>query len=137
MTLAARRSSMLRTYLVLLSCQADGELIHDVFRLPLSGPIIGMVLLLLFLQMAGGGSKEFILAGQSMLRYLPLFFVPPGVGVMQHLSLMRALWLPTLLALIISTALAMISGAIVMQSVKRLQRPHRAGAVLKTIVGGD
>jgi holin-like protein len=128
---------MLRTYLVLLSCQAVGELLHHVSRLPLSGPIIGMVLLLIFLQMAGGGSEEFNLAGQSILRYLPLFFVPPGVGVMQHLALMRTLWLPTLLALIISTALAMISGAIVMQSVKRLQRPRRAGAVFKTVGSGD
>ena len=128
---------MLRTYLVLLGCQAVGELIHHVSRLPLSGPIVGMVLLLIFLQMVGGGSEEFNLAGQSIVRYLPLFFVPPGVGVMQHLALMRTLWLPTLLALIISTALAMISGAIVMQSVKRLQRPHRTGGGLKTVVGGD
>ena len=128
---------MLRTYLVLLSCQAVGELLHHVSRLPLSGPIIGMVLLLIFLQMAGGGSEEFNLAGQSILRYLPLFFVPPGVGIMQHIALMRTMWLPTLLALIISTTLAMISGAIVMQSVKRLQRPHRAGAVLKTVGSGD
>jgi holin-like protein len=128
---------MLRTYLVLLSCQAVGELLHHVSRLPLSGPIIGMVLLLIFLQMAGGGSEPFNLAGQSILRYLPLFFVPPGVGIMQHIALMRTMWLPTLLALIISTTLAMISGAIVMQSVKRLQRPHRAGAVLKTVGSGD
>jgi len=128
---------MLRTYLVLLSCQAAGEMIHQLTRLPLSGPIIGMVLLLISLQTVGGGSEEFNHAGQSTLRYLPLFFVPAGVGVMQHLALMRTLWLPTLLALIISTALAMISGAIVMQSVKRLQRPHRAGAVLKMVDSGD
>ncbi len=128
---------MLRAYLVFLGCQAVGEVIHHVSRLPLSGPIIGMVLLLIFLRMVGGGSEEFNLAGQSLLRYLPLFFVPPGVGVMQHLALMRTWWLPTLLALITSTALAMMSGAIVTQSVKKLRRPYRAGAVLDTVVSGD
>ena len=128
---------MLRAYLVLLGCQMVGEVIHHVSRLPLSGPIIGMVVLLLFLRITGGGSAEFNLAGQSLLRYLPLFFVPPGVGVMQHLGLMRAWWLPTLLALIASTALAMISGAIVMQSVKRLRSPRRGDAVLHPVVSGD
>jgi len=128
---------MLRAYLVLLGCQALGEVIHHVSKLPLSGPIIGMVLLLIFLRIVGGESDEFNLAGQSLLRYLPLFFVPPGVGVMQHLALMRSWWLPMLLALIISTALAMMSGAIVMQSVKRLRWPRRAGAVLDPVVSGD
>jgi holin-like protein len=128
---------MLRTYLVLLGCQAAGETVHQVSDFPLSGPIISMVLLLIALTIIGGGSKEFNLSGQSLLRYLSLFFVPPGVGIMQHFPLIRAHWLPTLLALIISTALAMISGAIVMQSVNRLQRPRRTGAVLKNLVGGD
>jgi len=128
---------MLRAYLVLLGCQAIGQVIHHVFRLPLSGPIIGMVLLLIFLRVTGGGSEEFNLAGQALLRYLPLFFVPPGVGVMQHLALLRTWWLPTLLALIVSTALAMMSGAIVMLSVKRLRWPRRPGAVLHPAVSGD
>lgn len=128
---------MLRAYLALLGCQMVGEVIHHVSRLPLSGPIIGMVLLLILLRMVGGGSEEFNLAGQSLLRYLPLFFVPPGVGVMQHLALLRTWWLTTLLALIASTALAMISGAIVMQSVTRLRWPHRAGPVLHKVASGD
>jgi holin-like protein len=128
---------MLRAYLALLGCQMFGEVIQHVSKLPLSGPIIGMVLLLIFLRVIGGGSDEFNLAGQSLLRYLPLFFVPPGVGVMQHFALMRTWWLPTLLALIASTALAMMSGAIVMQSVTRLRWPHRAGAVLDPVVSGD
>jgi holin-like protein len=127
---------MLRTYLVLLSCQAVGEIIHQLVGLPLSGPIIGMVLLLVALMVCGGASEEFNRSGQSTLGYLSLFFVPPGVGVMQHLALMRAQWLPTLLAVIISTVLAMISGAIVMQSVNRLHRRRRTRGLLGASVGG-
>jgi holin-like protein len=127
---------MLRTYLVLLSCQAAGEIIHRLVGLPLSGPIIGMVLLLVALTVCGGASEEFNRSGQSTLGYLSLFFVPPGVGVMQHLALMRAQWLPTLLAVIISTVLAMISGAIVMQSVNRLHRRRRTRVLLGASVDG-
>ena len=115
---------MLRTYLALLGCQAAGEVIRQVSGIPLSGPIIGMILLLTALTVRGGASDEFCGSGQATLGYLSLFFVPPGVGIMQHLPLLRAHWLPILLALVVSTALAMASGALAMRSVERLrQRP--------------
>ncbi|HTW53134.1 MAG TPA: CidA/LrgA family protein [Stellaceae bacterium] len=121
---------MLRTYLVLLICQAAGDIIHQLAGLPLSGPLIGMVLLLVVLTIRGGASEEFRRSGQATLGYLSLFFVPPGVGIMEHLALIRAQWLTMLLAVIISTVLAMISGAIVMQSVNRLHRRSRARVLL-------
>lgn len=116
---------MLRAYLVLLACQGFGEFIHLLTGLPLSGPIVGMVLLLVLLRIQRGVSDDFKRAAESMLRYLPLFFVPAGVGIIQHLSLLRAVWLPILLSIIVSTFLAMISGALVMQSVIRLRRNWR------------
>ncbi len=116
---------MLRTYLALLGCQAAGEVVRQVSGIPLSGPIIGMILLLASLVVRGGASEEFCRSGQATLGYMPLFFVPSGVGVMQHLPLLRAHWLPVLLALIISTALAMASGALVMQWVDHLRQRRR------------
>jgi len=113
---------MLRTFLALLGCQAAGEVIRQASGIPLSGPIIGMILLLAALMVRGGASDEFCRSGQSTLGYLSLFFVPPGVGIMHHLPLLRAQWLPLLLGLIVSTAVAMASGALVMQSIERLRR---------------
>jgi holin-like protein len=113
---------MLRAYLILLLCQAAGEVLHTVTHIPLSGPIIGMIVLLAALALRGGPSAEFARVGHSTLGYLPLFFIAPGVGVMRHLPLLRAQWLPILVALVASTVLAMISGALVMQSVNRLLR---------------
>jgi holin-like protein len=66
-----------------------------------------------------------------------LFFVPPGVGIMQHLPLLRAHWLPLLLALIVSTALAMASAALVMRSVERLRQRHRTPIILNASAGGE
>ena len=85
----------------------------------------------------GGSSDEFCQTGRATLRYLPLFFVPPGVGIMQHLPLLRAHWLPLLLALIASTALAMASAAVVMRSVKRLQQGRRTPIILNASAGRD
>lgn len=126
---------MLRTYLVFFTCQGAGELIHLLTGVPLSGPIIGMVLLLALLRARRGISDELKRAGESMLRYLPLFFVPAGVGIVQHLSLLREVWLPMLLSITVSTLLAMISGALVMQSVSRLRRSWRP--ILDVSAGAD
>lgn len=128
---------MLRTYLALLGCQGAGEVIRQVSGVPLSGPIIGMILLLAALIIRGGASEEFCRSGQATLGYLSLFFVPPGVGIMQHLPLLRPHWLPLLLALIVSTALAMASGALVMRSVERLRQRRRIPIILNASAGGD
>lgn len=128
---------MLRTYLALLSCQAAGDIIRQVTGIPLSGPIIGIVLLLAGLIARGGASDEFYQSGHATLTYLSLFFVPPGVGVVEQLPLLRAHWLPILLALIVSTALAMASGALVMQSVERLRRQRRSAIILDASADGE
>jgi holin-like protein len=128
---------MLLTYLVLLGCQAAGEVIHHVSGIPLSGPIIGMILLLAVLMVRGGAPDEFCQSAQATLGYLSLFFVPPGVGIIEHLPLLRAHWLPVLLALIISTSLAMASGARVMRSVERLRQRRHTPVIFDVSMGGD
>jgi holin-like protein len=128
---------MLRTYLVLLGCQAAGDVVHQVLGIPLSGPIIGMILLLAALTVGGGASVEFCGSVQTILGYLSLFFVPPGVGIMQHLPLLRAHWLPLLLALVVSTALAMASAALVMRAVERLRQRRRTPMMFNASVGGE
>jgi holin-like protein len=128
---------MLRTFLALLGCQAAGEVIRQISGIPLSGPIIGMILLLAALTVRGGASDDFCRSVQTTFGYLSLFFVPPGVGVMQHLQLLRAHWLPMLLALIVSTTLAMVSGALVMRSVERLRERRRIPIFVNASAGGE
>lgn len=128
---------MLRTYLALLGCQAAGEVVRQVSGIPLSGPIFGMILLLAALMVRGGASDEFCRSGQATLDYLSLFFVPPGVGIIEHLPLLRAHWLPVLLALIVSTALAMASGALIMQSVERFRHQRRIPINVDASAGGE
>lgn len=127
---------MLRTYLALLGCQVAGDVIRQVSNIPLSGPIIGMILLLAVLMARGGASDEFRRSGQATLGYLSLFFVPPGVGVMQHLPLLRAHWFPILLALIVSTAVAMASSALTMRSIERLRQRRQVPTLLNASAGG-
>ena len=71
----------------LLGLQALGELIARGLGLPFPGPVIGLLLLVPALslepvQRSVRGAAEFLLS------HLSLLFVPVGVGVMTHLTLL-------------------------------------------------
>jgi len=70
------------TWLVLF--QLLGTALNHLFLSVLPGPIIGLVLLLLYLMVRGQVSEPLSLAANSLLRYLPLLLVPPAVGVMVY-----------------------------------------------------
>ena len=82
--------------------QSSGELLARGLGLPLPGPVIGMVLLLLALrwpavQKPVGECAEFLLS------HLSLLFVPVGVGVMTHLSLVSQYGVRMLAVVLLST----------------------------------
>ena len=110
---------MVQSFLVLLVCQACGEAIHRLTGLPLSGPIAGMVILLAVMIARKGPSPELRHSSSALLGYLSLLFVPAAVGIMPHLSALRAQWVPVVIALIVSTFLGMGTAALVMQAMNR------------------
>ncbi|MDR3589486.1 MAG: CidA/LrgA family protein [Negativicutes bacterium] len=70
------------TWLVLF--QLMGTALNHLFFTILPGPIIGLLLLLIFLIIRGQVSAPLNDAASSLLRYLPLLLVPPAVGVMVY-----------------------------------------------------
>jgi len=90
----------------LLLFQLVGEVVARGFALPVPGPVIGMGLLFAALAFAGGPSVELRGTAQNLLQHLSLLFVPAGVGVMLHLQRMADEWLPLVVALVLSTFLA-------------------------------
>lgn len=82
---------MVTGLIVLLVCQLVGELVVRTLDIPLPGPILGMVLLLVLLQVRRPPTSSPLVRGpQTLLRYLPLLYVPAGVGVIAHLSRLGA-----------------------------------------------
>lgn len=108
-----------RGYLVLLASQAVGEAVHALTGLPLSGPIIGMALLLGVLSVRGGPSPELRSSANALLGYLSLLFVPAAVGIIPFLPLLRSQWLPIAVALVASSVMAMASAALIMQALSQ------------------
>ena len=86
---------MLNSVFIILLYQLIGELFQKFFGLSIPGPVIGLVLLLLTLllirkrQRVVPIKEDFFNSAEILLNYLPLLFIPVGVGVVMHLSLLE------------------------------------------------
>jgi len=86
----------------LLVFQSAGELLARGFALPLPGPVIGMILLLPALRWPAV-RQPVASCAEFLLSHLSLLFVPVGVGVMTHLSLISQYGARLLAVVVLST----------------------------------
>lgn len=107
---------MLQAITLLVLCQFAGEVIARSFDLPLPGPVIGLVLLLVGLAVRGRAPPEELRTTSGwLLGHFGLLFVPAGVGIVTQLDNLRAAWLPLLVAIPVSTFLGLVVTGWVMQ----------------------
>ena len=90
----------------LLLLQSIGELLSRGLSLPFPGPVIGMVLLLMALRWPIVREPVSVCA-DFLLSHLSLLFVPVGVGVMTHLSLVSQYGGRMLLVIVLSTLIGL------------------------------
>jgi holin-like protein len=107
---------MLLSLGLILLCQLVGEAIARGSGIPVPGPVIGMVLCVVFLlardktrtrlppELRDGTFEQ---TGQGILSHLSLLFVPAGVGVVQRLDVLAANALAIVSALVVSTILTL------------------------------
>jgi len=120
---------MLPTITLLLTYQLAGELLVIYFGIPVPGPVIGLVLLFISLCVKGMFSpklrSQLSANTNDLLRHLSLLFVPAGTGIMLHFTRIANEWAAILLALSISTALALAVTALTMRFLMRVRGDHR------------
>ena len=105
---------MIAAFALILVCQLFGEVISELFDLPVPGPVIGLGLLFIGLIVKRHPPKVLTDAADNLLIHFSLLFVPAGVGVVTQLDRLRGDWLPITAALIFSTLLAMVLTALLM-----------------------
>ena len=110
---------MLGALTLLLVFQLTGEVLAQLFALPIPGPVIGMALLFAALALRGGPSPELRDTAQNLLQHLSLLFVPAGVGVMLHFHRIGDEWLPLAASLVGSTVLTIAVTALVLRALSR------------------
>ncbi|MCC5999672.1 MAG: CidA/LrgA family protein [Pararhodobacter sp.] len=111
---------MIHALTLILLCQLIGETLMRWAALPVPGPVAGMGLMLALLAFSPRIAALVVPVGEGILRHLALLFVPAGVGVVGHLDRLgtQAAWL--MLAILVSTFLALLAGALVFLLVARL-----------------
>jgi holin-like protein len=121
---------VLQVLALLLICQLIGEVASRAANLPVPGPVLGMVLLLLVLLAMRRVPAALERTARRLLDNLSLLFVPAGVGVIAHLDILRRQWLPIAAAIVGSTVLAMLVTALSMLAVEALsaRRSHADAA---------
>lgn len=94
---------MIRGLAILLIMQFLGEALARRLTIPVPGNVLGMLLLLAALGMGWVRLEWVREAADLLLSHMALFFVPAGVGVMVYFNLIRAEWLPIVVAMVLST----------------------------------
>jgi holin-like protein len=120
---------MLRAFAILLSCQLVGEMITRALVLPLPGPVIGLIILVMLLfaversHLVDTSTVDGTSLGKvsnGLLAVLGVLFVPAGVGVIQNLGLLGEYGAALAAALVVSTVLTLAVTVWVFVGVSRL-----------------
>ena len=105
---------MLNSIFIILLFQLIGEFIQEVFELSIPGPVIGLIFLLSVMliikkinKQDTGFETKLVNSAENLLTYLPLLFIPVGVGVVMHLSLLEENLVSVILIIIIGTLLTL------------------------------
>lgn len=75
---------MIGAIVALLLMQLAGTLLVQFLRLPLPGPVLGMLLLFAWLAWRRHVPEALSRTAQTLLENLSLLFVPAGVGIIAH-----------------------------------------------------
>jgi holin-like protein len=110
---------MINTLATLLVFQTIGEGLSYALSIPVPGPVIGMIMLFIYLLIRKDAAKKLAPTSLAMLKHFSLLFVPAGVGIMVHAQRVAAEWLPITVALVVSTVVSIVVTAAV---VRRLQK---------------
>jgi holin-like protein len=115
----------LRGLALLLLLQSIGELLARGLRLPLPGPVVGMLLLLGLLAIPAV-RQPVAACADYLLSHLSLLFVPAGVGVVTHLPLLGEFGGRMIAVVILSTWIGLATTALVLKFMGRVPKEDDA-----------
>lgn len=120
---------MIASLSLILLCQLAGEIFVRAVALPMPGPVVGLLLLLVLLLLRDrfamlargplrGGSVES--GARGLVAHLSLLFVPAGVGVVQKLDLLAENGVAIMAVLAISVLITLLATVATFMVVGRL-----------------
>lgn len=105
---------------IILLYQLLGEVSAMLLRIPVPGPVLGMLFLFLTLLSRRHIPESVDLSSKVLLNHLSLLFVPAGVGVIVHFDRILQEWIPISITLVLSTVATMATTAVIMLGTQHL-----------------
>ncbi len=112
----------LSQFAVIFFISALGEMIHAAIPLPVPASVYGLVLLFAALVAGVIRLSQVERAADWLIELMPLFFVPPGVSLMNIWGDVSGLLLPFLITVAVSTVVVMGVTGRATQAVMRRKR---------------
>jgi putative effector of murein hydrolase LrgA (UPF0299 family) len=125
---------MIASLSLILLCQLAGEIIVRGLVVPMPGPVLGLLFLLLLLLardrfaiLARGPLRDdgVEMASRGLLANLSLLFVPAGVGVVQKLDLIAAHGIAVIAVLAVSVVVTLLMTVATFLAASRLLARER------------
>jgi len=98
--------------------QVLGDYIHNSFNTPTPGAVIGMILFFTYLCLTGGSSTRLMETGSKLLQYLPLLFIPAGVGIITYTNELKTQGIAIIASLTLGTIIAFVLTLLVLKKLK-------------------
>ena len=93
----------------------SGELLRQLFQLPIPAAVIGMLLLTAWCIVRRGAEQRVVYASEGLLRYLGILFVPAGVGLIELGDKLKSQGVAMVVTILISTVITLLVTGLVLQ----------------------
>jgi len=104
---------------IIFGFYALGEIVSSALYLPVPGSVLGMLFLLSAL-LSGAVKLEWVEnEAELFVRNMSVLFIPPGVGIVTYLGLIKAQLVPISVALVISFVVTLLVTAKTVEVVRR------------------
>ncbi len=105
---------MIKEFIIIFAINYLGTLISDALKLPIPGTIIGMILFFLLLHFKIIKVEKIERATSFLLLNMTLFFLPPGVKILDNIHYLSGNLIKAVFLLVFTTFITMgITGKIV------------------------
>ncbi|BDD06134.1 CidA/LrgA family protein [Aureibacter tunicatorum] len=98
---------MIKSLTIIFSLLFAGNALSALLGIPVPGSIIGMLLMTLSLHFKWIDVESVKPASDLLNKEMAFFFIPPGVGLMLYLDVIKNEWMAILLSCVLSTFMIM------------------------------
>ncbi|MDD3411369.1 MAG: CidA/LrgA family protein [Eubacteriales bacterium] len=116
-----------KEFALILLISFVGECLHAVVPLPIPASIYGIALLFAGLESRVIPLEAVKGASSFLIEIMPILFIPAAVGLMDAWDILRPVWLPYLVIMVVSTVVVMAAAGRATQAVMR-RRAGKEGA---------